>query len=56
VRQRAATLGIEPEILATRRDLVAVALGTRPLHLRTGWRARELAQILKGSVPEESTC
>lgn len=46
VRQRAAELGIEPEILATRRDLVAVALGDRPLHLRSGWRATALAAVL----------
>lgn len=46
VRQRAGTLGIEPEILATRRDLVAVALGNPPAHLRVGWRARELAPLL----------
>ena len=43
VRQRAAVLGIEPEILATKRDLVGVALNDPPLHLRTGWRAKELA-------------
>jgi ribonuclease D len=46
VRQRAASLGIEPEILATRRDLVAVAAGKPPPHLRQGWRARELAAVL----------
>ena len=46
VRQHAAALNIEPEILATRRDLVAVALGNPPDHLRTGWRAKELAAIL----------
>ena len=50
VRQRAAELGIEPEILATRRDLVAVALGTPPRHLREGWRARELAPLLATSA------
>jgi ribonuclease D len=47
VRQHAAVLGIEPEILATKRDLVGVALGDPPAHLRTGWRARELARILE---------
>ena len=47
VRQHAAVLGIEPEILATKRDLVGVALGDPPLHLRTGWRAKELAPILE---------
>jgi ribonuclease D len=50
VRQRAAALGIEPEILATKRDLVGVALNDPPDHLREGWRARELAQLLVGGV------
>jgi ribonuclease D len=50
VRQRAAVLGIEPEILATKRDLVGVALGTPPQHLRNGWRARELASVLGGDL------
>jgi ribonuclease D len=45
VRQHAAVLGIEPEILATKRDLIGVALNDPPLHLRTGWRAKELAPI-----------
>jgi ribonuclease D len=47
-RQRAATLGIEPEILATRRDLVALAGGNPPAHLRAGWRANELASLMTG--------
>ncbi len=45
-RQQAAKLGIEPEILATRRDLVAVAGGRPPAHLTHGWRAAELAALL----------
>jgi ribonuclease D len=45
VRQRAGELGIEPEILATRRDLAALALGNAPSHLRQGWRAGELRSI-----------
>jgi ribonuclease D len=49
-RQHAATLGIEPEILATKRDLIGVALNDPPLHLRTGWRARELAPLFSGRV------
>ncbi|HJR69441.1 MAG TPA: hypothetical protein VKA43_05335, partial [Gammaproteobacteria bacterium] len=55
VRQRAAVLGIEPEILATRRELVSVALNDPPPHLRTGWRARELAAVLSGvdALPAE---
>ena len=48
VRQRASALSIEPEILATRRDLIGVALGDPPQHLRTGWRAKELANVLAG--------
>jgi ribonuclease D len=47
VRQQAAKLGIEPEILATRRDLVAVAGGRPPAHLTQGWRAAELAAVLE---------
>jgi ribonuclease D len=47
VRQHAAVLGLEPEILATKRDLIGVALNDPPEHLRTGWRAKELAPILE---------
>jgi ribonuclease D len=47
VRQRAATLQIEPEILATKRDLIGVVLGDPPEHLRIGWRAEQLAQLLE---------
>jgi ribonuclease D len=47
VRQHASTLGIEPEILATKRDLTGIALNDPPLHLRSGWRATELAPILQ---------
>ena len=47
VRQHAAVLGIEPEILATKRDLIGVALNDAPPHLQNGWRARELAPLLK---------
>ncbi len=50
VRQRAVALGLEPEILATRRDLVGLALGLPPAHLRSGWRARELAGLGAGSA------
>ncbi len=46
VRAQATRLGIEPEILATRRDLVAVATGTPPAHLAQGWRSTELAALL----------
>lgn len=44
VRRRAGELKIEPEILATRRDLAALAAGDPPPHLRAGWRAVELRQ------------
>jgi ribonuclease D len=47
VRQEATRLCIEPEILATKRDLIGVALGSPPAHLRAGWRARELAAVLR---------
>jgi ribonuclease D len=45
VRARAADLGIEPEILATRRDLAGLAAGRRPPHLEHGWRAAVLADL-----------
>ena len=41
-RKRAAELQIEPEILATKRDLVALAAGNPPAHLRGGWRSGAL--------------
>jgi ribonuclease D len=50
VRQHAATLGIEPEILATKRDLIGVALNDPPMHLRTGWRAQQLASVLQNTT------
>lgn len=50
VRRRAAELGIEPEILATRRDLAALAVGSAPRHLRGGWRAAELERIASAQV------
>jgi len=46
VRQQAAKLRIEPEILATRRDLVAVAAGRPPAHFTHGWRAAALAELI----------
>jgi ribonuclease D len=56
IRQRATALGIEPEILATRRDLVGLALGRPPAHLRTGWRSQVLASLLGGggALPGEA--
>jgi ribonuclease D len=45
VRARAKALGLEPEILATRRDLAALAAGNPPPHLVSGWRAAQLAGI-----------
>jgi ribonuclease D len=42
VRQRADELGIHAEVLATRRDLAAAAVGEPPEALRSGWRAQEL--------------
>jgi hypothetical protein len=45
VRRRAAALAIEPEVIATRRDLAALAAGNPPAHLRAGWRAAVLAEL-----------
>lgn len=42
VRACAQRLGIEPEILAAKRDLVATVLGSPPERLRSGWRAAQL--------------
>jgi ribonuclease D len=51
-RKRAAGLGLEPEILATKRDLMALAAGKPPAHLRDGWRAAALGLV---SLPETAT-
>jgi ribonuclease D len=51
-RKRAAGLGLEPEILATKRDLVALAAGNPPAHLRGGWRAGALGLE---PIPEAAT-
>lgn len=46
VQAVAAALGIEPEVLATRRDLVATALDDPPEYIAGGWRSQMLAQVL----------
>lgn len=51
VRQRATAIGIEPEIVATRRDLIALASGTPPKHLTAGWRASVIADLLAAKAP-----
>jgi ribonuclease D len=51
VRRRAAELGIEPEILATRRDLAALATGRTPEGWREGWRAAQLAGLQAPPAP-----
>lgn len=43
VRVRADELGIHAEVLATRRDLTAYAVGERPRVLTEGWRAEQLS-------------
>lgn len=45
VKARAEALGIEAEVLASRRDLVALLRGAPPAHLRSGWRAAELGEL-----------
>ena len=44
VKAQAERLDVHPEVLATRRDLAAVAAGQRPAILSSGWRA-ELMQL-----------
>jgi ribonuclease D len=39
-------LGIEPEIIATRRDLVATVLDNPPPHIAEGWRSSVLEAAL----------
>lgn len=45
VRKLGATLGMAPEVIATRRDLAALAAGRPPDQLREGWRAEVLGQL-----------
>lgn len=45
VRERAGQLGIHPEVLATRRELSALAAGLAPATLASGWRAAVLKRI-----------
>jgi len=42
VASRATELGIQSEVLAAKRDLVATILGAPPPHLSAGWRAEQL--------------
>ena len=46
VKARAAELGIESEVLASRRDLIAFLVGMPPDHLRSGWRAAQIEPLL----------
>ena len=46
VRQKAESLGIAAELLATRRDIAAIEAGNPPTWLREGWRADLLADLL----------
>jgi len=46
VQALALDLGIEPEIIATRRDLAATVRGEPPEHMRSGWRHAMLAGSL----------
>ncbi len=45
VRARAAALGIVPELVATRRDMLAIAAGAKPAEVFRGWRLAELADL-----------
>ncbi len=48
VGDRARQLNLHAEVLATKRDLAAVAVGDTPEHLVAGWRAAELETALRG--------
>ena len=48
VLKLAQELGIEPEIIATRRDLAATVRGEPPAHIRAGWRH----SMLSGSLAD----
>lgn len=43
--QRAHELGIQPEILATRKELIELLAGNRSNRIATGWRSRELGDF-----------
>lgn len=45
VKARAVELGLEAEVLASRRDLAALLRGAAPAHLKFGWRAPEIAAL-----------
>jgi ribonuclease D len=46
----AAELGIQPEVLATRRELVALARGERDVPAMTGWRKDVVGEKLLGAL------
>ena len=46
VKARAAELGVDSEVLASRRDLIACLVGMPPEHLRSGWRAAQIEPLL----------
>jgi ribonuclease D len=50
VKERAATLGIPPEMLATRKDIVLAASGQADEALATGWRSTVLAGLFPAAT------
>ena len=46
VNECAARLGLDATVLATRRDIAALAAGAQPREVLPGWRARELEPLL----------
>jgi ribonuclease D len=46
VKQCSTQLGIHAEVLATRKDIGALAAGAEPRSVLSGWRARELETVL----------
>jgi ribonuclease D len=47
VKSRADKLGIQPELLATRRDIAMLATGRVPDYISTGWRRSVLGDLLE---------
>lgn len=48
LRERALELGINADVLASRRDLAALLAGAAPEHLRSGWRKPEIERLAEG--------
>jgi ribonuclease D len=54
VKERATALGVQPELLATRRDIALAASGQLSEPLATGWRGTVLADIFAGFISDRA--